>query len=84
VIEAFWTSVGLTLGAWWPLDAISQAIQNLATNLNMVLTPFYQHLENAAETLKNADGTINEQPTIRFISRLVTLDTLCLYSLYSV
>ncbi len=34
VLEGFWTYFGLTRGAWWPLNVISQEINNMASNLD--------------------------------------------------
>jgi hypothetical protein len=55
VLEGFWTYIGLTRGAWWPLNVISQEIDTMTSNLNMVLEPFYLQLTKVVEDAKKAE-----------------------------
>jgi len=56
IIEGFWTYIGLTSGAWWPLNAISQQISSMASDLDIILAPFYQQLTNGVEKVKEAEN----------------------------
>ena len=63
VIEGFWTYIGLTKNSWWPFNAVSQNISNMASGLDEVLTPFYQQLTQAVEDAKTAENWTDEQYT---------------------
>ena len=61
VIEGFWTYIGLTKNSWWPFNAISQDISNMASDLDKVLIPFYQQLTQAVEDARSAGQLTKEQ-----------------------
>ncbi len=63
VIEGFWTYIGLTKNSWWPFNTISQNISNMVSDLDKVLTPFYQQLTQAVEDAKSAEKWTDEQYT---------------------
>jgi len=42
VIEVFWTSLSGTLGAYWPLNAISRQVETMEKDLDTALKPFYE------------------------------------------
>jgi hypothetical protein len=57
-LEGLWATVAL-LGAsdWWPLNALSQEVQTLATTLNKQLTPFFDAAKAEIGKLQQA-GTV--------------------------
>ena len=61
VLEGFWTYIGLTRNSWWPLNVISQDITSMASDLDQVLTPFYQQLEQAVQNLSSAGKLADDQ-----------------------
>jgi len=61
VIEGFWTYIGLTKNSWWPFNTISQNISNMVSDLDKVLTSFYQHLTQVVEDAKSVEKWIDEQ-----------------------
>ncbi len=42
-IELIWTIVGLTKGAFWPLNLIGQHAEGMVDELNTNLKPIYEH-----------------------------------------
>lgn len=63
VIEGFWTYIGLTKNSWWPFNAISQDISNMASDFGNVLTPFCQQLSKAVEDARSVGQLTDEQYT---------------------
>ncbi|HEY6186073.1 MAG TPA: hypothetical protein VIW80_00235 [Pyrinomonadaceae bacterium] len=54
VIEGFWTIIGMTKGAWWPLNLVDDEVNGLVNNLNTQLEPVYKQAYDAAEKMKAA------------------------------
>lgn len=61
VIEGFWTFVGLTKGAFWPLGAFSKQVNDLSTSLDETLAPFYQKLKAAVTEAQKVSGWTDVQ-----------------------
>jgi len=61
VLEGFWTYIGLTINAWWPLNVISDDITKMATNLDQILAPFYQALQKAVDDANIAEKWTQDQ-----------------------
>ena len=52
VIEGFWTIIGMTKGAWWPLNLVDDEVNGLVNNLNTQLEPVYKQAYDAVEKIK--------------------------------
>ena len=61
ILEGFWTYIGLIFDNWWPFSAINKQINDMASDLDKVLGPFYQQLTNAVEKAKTANDWTAEQ-----------------------
>lgn len=61
VIEAIWTVVGMTKGAWYPMNLLGQQMEGLLEDLNEKLIPFYQDTNKAIERMKQTSEWSDEQ-----------------------
>lgn len=50
IIEAFWTIIGLTKGAFWPLNLINDQVNGMVEDLDDKLRPVYDEAEKAIRT----------------------------------
>jgi hypothetical protein len=61
VIEGFWTIIGMTKGAWWPLNLVDDEVNGLVNNLNTQLEPVYKQAYDGVEKMKAAGEMTQEQ-----------------------
>jgi polyhydroxyalkanoate synthesis regulator phasin len=51
IIEAFWTIIGMTKGAFWPLNLINEQVNGMVNSLDDKLHPVYEEAEKAMNEL---------------------------------
>jgi len=61
IIEAFWTFVGLTKGAWWPLAEVTTQIEEKVNGMDALLKPVYSETEKAIDKLAAANNWTQNQ-----------------------
>lgn len=54
-IEMFWTSIGLTLGSWWPLGPVREHLYALISGLDESFQPFYQETQATLKRLQQTE-----------------------------
>ncbi len=57
VIEGFWSTIELYLGKYWPLNLVTQPLNDLVTRLNNTLDPGYEQLKAAVDNLPDLDDS---------------------------
>jgi hypothetical protein len=55
VLEAFWTIIGMTKGAWWPLNIMSKQVNECIDQLDQTLQPVYEKAQAAIEKVAEAN-----------------------------
>jgi hypothetical protein len=61
IIEAFWTIIGMTKGAFWPLNLINEQVNGMVNNLDDKLRPVYEEAEKAMNELAEAEKWTTEK-----------------------
>lgn len=61
IIEAFWTIIGMTKGAFWPLNLINEQVNGMVNNLDDKLRPVYEEAEKAINELAEAEKWTTEK-----------------------
>lgn len=56
IIECFWTIIGMTKGAFWPLNLIHEQVDSMVNNLDEKLRPVYEEAEKAMNELAVAEN----------------------------
>jgi hypothetical protein len=57
IIEGFWTIIGMTKGAFWPLNLINQQVNGMVNDLDGKLQPVYDAAKENIDALERA-GTL--------------------------
>lgn len=61
VIEAAWTFLGVTFGAYWPLGAIQKQVRSLVAEMDRSLEPFHARLQADLDALAAAGKLTGEE-----------------------
>jgi hypothetical protein len=61
IIEGFWTIIGMTKGAFWPLNLINEQVNGMVNSLDEKLRPVYEEAEKAMNELAEAEQWTTEK-----------------------
>lgn len=61
IIEGFWTIIGLTKGAFWPLNLVNEQVNGMVNNLDDKLRPVYEDAEKAMNELARTERWADEK-----------------------